>query len=667
MGKYDAIFTPMTVNKTKIKNRVVMCPMGGTALIEHGHFEQASADMYIERAKGGVGLIVPGIAHICDMWGRGIWLHKTRDNTIKQLSETMKELHKYDCKMFMQVGAGMGRVLSISSGMMPPDMNKVNAMRAPSELPNVWLPDKKHREMSKMEIEEIIDSFIKTAVFIQEAGVDGIEIHAIHEGYLLDQFSIKATNHRTDEYGGNLEGRLRFTTEIIKGIKKACGKDFPISVRYSVASKMRGFNTGAIPGEDYDEFGRSLEDSPATARILEAAGCDMLNADNGSYDSWWWAHPPMYMPMGCNLPESIYIKQFVNIPVVCAGRMEDLEITLPAIENNMIDGVGIARQLLADAEWPNKVKEERLDDIRPCIACHNGCFGHLFAGKGTTCAINPAAMNEKKYTIAPADTKKKIAVVGGGIGGMEAARVCSLRGHEVTLYEKSDKLGGVFIAAAAPDFKEADKKLIEWYKREVVRLGVNIKLNTEVTGEMLANEQADEVIIATGAKPKNIPIPGVDKGHVIEAIDYLLGDRTLGSEIAVVGGGLTGCEIAYDLAKAGKQVTVIEMMDDILQVPGLSAANSNMLRELFRYYSVDLLTSAKVCQIADTGVVVSVGDRQEKVIKADNVIMAVGYDSGAPLVDGSKEKNNIHIIGDAAKVGNLMDVVWAAYDVAFAI
>jgi len=667
MGKYDAIFTPMTVNKTKIKNRVVMCPMGGTALIEHGHFEQASADMYIERAKGGVGLIVPGIAHICDMWGRGIWLHKTRDNTIKQLSETMKELHKYDCKMFMQVGAGMGRVLSISSGMMPPDMNKVNAMRAPSELPNVWLPDKKHREMSKMEIEEIIDSFIKTAVFIQEAGVDGIEIHAIHEGYLLDQFSIKATNHRTDEYGGNLEGRLRFTTEIIKGIKKACGKDFPISVRYSVASKMRGFNTGAIPGEDYDEFGRSLEDSPATARILEAAGCDMLNADNGSYDSWWWAHPPMYMPMGCNLPESIYIKQFVNIPVVCAGRMEDLEITLPAIENNMIDGVGIARQLLADAEWPNKVKEERLDDIRPCIACHNGCFGHLFAGKGTTCAINPAAMNEKKYTIAPADTKKKIAVVGGGIGGMEAARVCSLRGHEVTLYEKSDKLGGVFIAAAAPDFKEADKKLIEWYKREVVRLGVNIKLNTEVIGEMLANEQADEVIIATGAKPKNIPIPGVDKGHVIEAIDYLLGDRTLGSEIAVVGGGLTGCEIAYDLAKAGKQVTVIEMMDDILQVPGLSAANSNMLRELFRYYSVDLLTSAKVCQIADTGVVVSVGDRQEKVIKADNVIMAVGYDSGAPLVDGSKEKNNIHIIGDAAKVGNLMDVVWAAYDVAFAI
>ena len=561
----------------------------------------------------------------------------------------------------------MGRVLAINSGMLPPDMNKVNAMRAPSELPNVWLPDKKHREMSKMEIEEIIDSFIKTAVFIQEAGVDGIEIHAIHEGYLLDQFSIRATNHRTDEYGGNLEGRLRFTTEIIKGIKKACGEDFPISVRYSVASKMRGFNTGAIPGEDYDEFGRSLEDSPATARILEAAGCDMLNADNGSYDSWWWAHPPMYMPMGCNLPESIYIKQFVNIPVVCAGRMEDLEVTLPAIENNMIDGVGIARQLLADAEWPNKVKGERLDDIRPCIACHNGCFGHLFAGKGTTCAINPAAMNEKKYTIAPADTKKKIAVVGGGIGGMEAARVCSLRGHEVTLYEKSDKLGGVFIAAAAPDFKEADKKLIEWYKREVVRLGVNIKLNTEVTGEMLANEQADEVIIATGAKPKNIPIPGVDKGHVIEAIDYLLGDRTLGSEIAVVGGGLTGCEIAYDLAKAGKQVTVIEMMDDILQVPGLSAANSNMLRELFRYYSVDLLTSAKVCQIADTGVVVSVGDRQEKVIKADNVIMAVGYDSGAPLVDGSKEKNNIHIIGDAAKVGNLMDVVWAAYDVAFAI
>lgn len=561
----------------------------------------------------------------------------------------------------------MGRVLAIGSGMFPKGSDLVKAMNAPTEgLPNVWIPEKKHRDLTRDEIHEIIGAFGKSAKLAQDAGMDGIEIHAVHEGYLLDQFAVEATNHRTDEYGGSLENRLRFVCEIIKEIKKTCGVDFPVSVRYSVASKMRGFNSGALPGEPYKEFGRSLEESPAVARILETAGCDMLNADNGSYDSWWWAHPPMYMPMACNLPESTYIKKFVNIPVVCAGRMEDPDIAAQAIESGSIDGIGIARQLLADPEWPTKVKNENLGNIRPCIACHNGCFGRLFSGKGTSCAVNPAAMQEDEYKIEPAKTTKKVAVIGGGIGGMEAARLCALRGHDVTLYERSGRLGGVFTAAATPDFKESDKKLITWYVKQITDLKVSVQLNTEATPEMVKRAAPDAIIVATGAKAKKLPVAGADADNVVEAIDLLLGKKPAGDRVVVVGGGLTGCEIAYDLARKGKQVSVVEMMDDILKVPGLSAANSNMLRELLRYYHVDVFTSSKLSGITPSGVQFTTGN-EERRIAADTVVMAVGYNPSAPLAEALKDSKEMYTIGDAAHVGNLLDVVWAAYDAALKI
>ncbi len=666
-GKYQALFTPLKIGTVQIKNRIVMCPMGGTALIENGRFHETAANFYIERAKGGVGLIVPGIAHITDMWGRGGWLHEAMAANLEPLRRTMKTLHSYDCKLFMQIGAGMGRVLSIHSGMLPKDSDLVKAMNAPSAgLPNVWCPERKHREITKKEIQAIIDSFIRSAKLAQEAEIDGVEIHAIHEGYLLDQFAVAATNHRSDEYGGSLENRLRFVTEIIKGIKAACGTDFPVTVRYSVASKMKGFNSGALPGEAYREFGRSLEESPQVAQLLEAAGCDALNADNGSYDAWFWAHPPMYMPMACNLPEAMYIKNFVRIPVICAGRMEDPDISAPAVANGSIDAIGLARQMLCDPEWPNKVRDEKITDIRPCIACHNGCFGRLFAGKGTSCALNPAAMQEEQYKIEPARTAKRVAIVGGGIAGMEAARICRLRGHDVTIYEKSDKLGGVFTSAAAPDFKEADKKLLKWYIKQITDLRVDVRFNTEATPETIKQSAPDAMIIATGAKPKKIPVPGIEGDQVIEAIDLLLKKKTAGERVVVVGGGLTGCEIAYDLAREGKKVAVLEMMDDILKIPGLSAANGNMLRELLNHYQVEVYTSARLSQVTPSGVCFTVG-REEKRIAADSIVLAVGYDSYAPLAEELGDGGELYTIGDAKQVGNLMDAVWAAYDVALKI
>jgi 2-enoate reductase len=646
--------------------------MGGTNPIGFGgKFEEKTRAYYVERAKANVGLMIPGVTAVRGMMGES-WLYEAEDLFMGPLKNLMEEIHAYGSKFFLQLGAGFGRAQMVFPGM-ENHMEAVKEMMvAPSDgLPNVWDPSIKHRAMTVSEITELVEGYAKTAALCKRAGIDGVEIHAVHEGYLLDQFTIANTNHRTDAYGGSLENRLRFAKEIIRAIKAACGEDYPVSVRYSVASKMRGFNQGALPGEAYKEFGRSMEESPAVARLLEAAGADMLNADNGSYDAWYWAHPPVYMPTACNLPEVSYIKQFVKIPVVCAGKMDDPDIAVHAVECGMVDGVGIARALLADPQWCDKVREGRLADIRPCIGCHNGCFAisHFKGvpcgfGRMGTCAVNPVTMREAEFALEPAQVKKNIAVIGGGIGGMETARLCALRGHTVTLYEKSGELGGVYRAAAAPDFKEADKRLIQWYVRELCDHQVLVKLKTEITGKLPDTLDADEIIIATGSVPKKLPIPGFDGPNTIEAIPYLLGEKEAGDNVVIVGGGLTGCEIAYDLARRGKKAVIVEMQDDILKIPGLSAANSNMLREIIRYYEIGVHLSSIVTEIKEDGVFVSAPEG-EVFIPADSVILSVGYDSYIPFENRSLK--NIHVIGDASKVGNLLTVIEQAYQLAYSL
>lgn len=668
---YDALFTPMKIGGVTIKNRVILCAMGGTAPFDHfGHkYNEKIRDYYIERCKGNVGLIIPGVTAVRSEFGA---LYEARDVFLGPIKSLMDEIHSYGTKYFLQLGAGFGRSMFTFPGMPEEMARKMNV--APSDgLPNVWMPEVKHRGLTIEEIEDIIDAFGKTAALCKEAGIDGVEIHAVHEGYLLDQFAIENMNYRTDRYGGSLENRLRFATDIIKEIKKTCGKDYPVSVRYSVASKMRGFNQGALPGEAYKEFGRTMEESPAAARILEAAGADMLNADNGTYDSWYWAHPPVYMPLSCNLPEVAFIKNFVKIPVVCAGRMEDPETASKAVESGKIDGVGVARQFLADPLWLNKAKEGRVDDIKPCIACHNGCFAVTsYKGKPIAmfgmarCAINPAAMEEKAYELKPAAVKKRVAVVGGGIGGMETARLLKLRGHEPVLFEKTGELGGVFIAAAAPDFKEKDKMLIDWYKKQLKDLNVEVRLNTEAGPEDLKG--FDEVVLATGAKPRKLPIAGLESNKVIEAIEYLRGYKESGKTAVIIGGGLTGCEIAYDLALKGKKAIIVEMQDDILKVDGLCAANSNFLREAIRYYGIDVYLENSLVKVTEDGdgVTVLIKDcsGKETELKADSVIMSVGYVPDKTL---SEKLPDAKLIGDAKQVGNLKNVVFNAYDTAYAI
>ena len=678
--KYEALFTPWKVGNVEIKNRIVLCPMGGTSLFGWMEFtgckfDKEAAKFFLERAQNNVGLIIPGIAPLRDTIFGG-WLYKNK-KMFKDLKEFMDEIHKTGAKLFVQLTAGMGRSWAITDHIAPLHKNKVlrtvmkpildtsYQLASPSELPARWDPDITCPEMTIDQIQEIIYAFAETARLCKEAGVDGVEVHAVHEGYLLDQFTLKYTNKRTDKYGGSFENRYRFPVEVVQAIKAVCGKEFPVSLRYSVESKVKDFRVGAVPGEQYTEIGRDMAESEKAAKYLQDAGYDMLNADNGTYDSWYWAHPPMYMPQNCNLDDVAHIKKFVDIPVVCAGRMEP-EVGAQAVAEGRIDGVGVARQFLADPEWITKLIEERLEDIRPCICCHSGCF-NFASHKGhandqsfgdtrglARCAVNPQTMQSKKYKLEPAKKIKTIAVIGGGIGGMEAALVCAKRGHKVTLYEKSDKLGGVFIAAAAPSFKEKDRELIAWYNREITKYPIEVKLNTEI--EDINTIEADEIIVATGARANKLPIPGGEKG--IQAVDYLLGKENVGQKVTIIGGGLTGCEIAYDLYLQGKEPTIVEMKEDLIAVTGVCLANSSFLRDFFNANKVAVHLETKLNAITDKGVTVTDKDGKSFDIEADSVILSVGYKS-APIAE-----KGVHLVGDCSKVGNLRSVIWQAWDVA---
>ncbi len=681
--KYQALFTPWKIGNVEIKNRIVLCPMGGTSLFgwmekTGNHFDKEAAKFFLEKAKNNVGLIIPGIAPIKSTFmGQWLWQNK---KMFVELKEFMKEIHKTGAKLFIQITAGMGRSWAIPTAMVPlhnapvvkslikPIIDIPYQSASPSPLPSRWSDKMTTRAITVKEIEEIVEAFAKTAALCKAAGVDGVEVHAVHEGYLLDQFTLPYTNKRTDEYGGSFENRYRFATDIVKAIKESCGKDYPVSLRYSVRSYVKDFCVGALPGEDFKEIGRDMAESEKAAKYLEEAGYDMLNADNGTYDSWYWAHPPMYMPQNCNLTDVSHIKKFVNIPVVCAGRMEP-DVGAAAIAEGKIDAMGVARQFLADSAWITKLLEDRMEDIKPCICCHNACF-NMSHYKGVAnaqsiydashiarCALNPDVMQSDKYYIEPAKVKKNIAVIGGGIGGMEAAIVCARRGHTVTLYEKTDTLGGVFIAAAAPDFKEKDKALIAWYRRELTKYpSITVTLNTEVRDAATLN--ADEVIVATGAIAKKVPVKGAERA--VEAVDYLLGKKEVGENVFIIGGGLTGCEIAYDLYLKGKKPTIVEMKHDLIVADGVCLANSSYLRDFFAANEVPTYLETGLAEITEKGVVIKDKEGKLTALPCDSVILSVGYNP-APV---SEKGKHVHVIGDAKSIGNLRTVIWGAWDVA---
>ncbi|MCG1012581.1 FAD-dependent oxidoreductase [Tepidanaerobacter sp. GT38] len=660
-SKYNNLFEPFKIGKLEIKNKFVMAPMGPGGLSnEDGAFNEKGVEYYVERAKGGTGLIITGICYVENEVEKKVMPSMpcptlNPASFIKTAAQMTERVHAYDSKIFLQLTAGFGRVAI-------PAVLKGDAV-APSPIENFWNPKIKCRELTTEEVEYIVKKFAEASVIAKMSGFDGVEIHAVHEGYLLDQFTIALFNKRTDKYGNDLMGRLRFLIEIVKAIKKACGDDFPVSLRYSVKSYIKGIRQGGLYEEEFEELGRDTEEGLQVAKILEEAGYDAFNADAGTYDSWYWNHPPMYQRKGLYLHLTGKLKEVVKVPVLVAGRMEDPDLASSALEEGMADAIVIGRGLLADPQLPNKIKAEKLDDIRPCLCCHDGCMGRIAQIKPISCAVNPQAGREAVYGLTPAEKPKKVMVIGGGVAGMEAARVSALRGHEVSLYEKSDSLGGVVLAGGVPDFKEADLRLVSWYEKQLKDLMVNVNLNSEVTKDLVDKIHPDVVIVATGSVPKTLNVPGIDKA--VEAVDVLRGKAKVGDRVVVVGGGLVGCELALWLAKQGKQVTIVEVMEKILSA-GLPIPhmNSAMLKDLLAYYKVNIKTKASVASIKDDEVVIKT-ESGEETIPADSAVIAIGYNPKNDLYkEIARNYPETYLLGDARKVQNIMYAIWDAYEVA---
>ena len=688
-SKYNALFTPWKIGNVEIPNRIVQCSMGGTSLfgwMEPSHLDKEAAYFLLNRAQDGVGLILPGMQCIKDPIG-GRWLYQN-NKMFKDLKEYMVEFHKTGSKLFIQLAAGMGRSMAITKPMVAllkhPILGKLASPVADldyitasaSATPNRWYDEIKSRPMTIKEIHDQVEAFAKTSKKLMDAGVDGVEIHAVHEGYLLDQFTISNMNYRTDEYGGSFENRFRFPVEIVQAIKAACGDDFPVSLRYSVVSKTKDWGKGAMPYEkDFKEFGRDMEESEKAIKYLADAGYDMFNCDNGTYDAWYWAHPPQYMPDNCNLEYVEHIKKFTDKPVVCAGRMDPVKAA-EEIEAGKLDAVAIARQNLVDHDWIHKIKEGHEDEIKPCIRCHNGCFNMAkFAGTPNVqhfndsmhlarCALNPTTMQHTRYKIVPTKNPKKVAIIGGGIGGMECALVLKQRGHIPTIFEKTDELGGLFLTASAMTFKENDKDLIRWYNNEIEKQGIDVRFNTEIN-DLGVLRGYDDIIVASGSVPRMMPsIKGFDKALTFTQV---LKDKVdVGDKVLFIGGGQSSCEAAYDmLLNFGKHPIIVEYAGDLVAAQATCLANTSFLRDAMEYHKVPVYLHSTVTEITDKGCTVkNVETGETTFVECDSVVNGIGF---VPTPVGGKDNKKAYRVGDCVAIGNLRTVIWRAWDVCMKI
>ena len=659
--KYSKLFSPIKIGSITIKNRFAMAPMGPLGLADaNGGWNQRGIDYYVERAKGGTGLIITGVTFFDQVVEKQDPstvpnpLYKPV-NFVKTSREMTERIHAYGSKIFLQLSGGFGRVtIPTNVGDIPPI--------APSAIPHRWL-DKTCRAITVDEIHAIVKQFGEAAFHAKRAGFDGVQIHAVHEGYLIDQFAISMFNQRTDEYGGSLENRLRFAKEIVEEIKKTCGDDFPVTLRFSVKSMIKDWRVGALPGEDFEEKGRDTEEGLKAAKLLESYGYDALDTDVGTYDAWWWNHPPMYQKKGLYREYCKMVKEVVDIPVFCAGRMDNPDMALEAIENGECDVIDLGRPLLADPDYCNKLRCGKITQIRPCISCHEGCMGRVASYSLLNCAVNPQAARERVNAYEPILKKKKVLIVGGGVAGCEAARVLAIRGHQPVVYEKGSRLGGNLIPGGAPDFKEDDIALADWYTNELNRLGVHVHLNTELNEEEIKAMDYDTVILATGSKPKVFSLG--DDSHTYTAEQVLLKQKDAGKKTVVVGGGLVGCETALWLAQNGIHVTIVETLDKVMAVNGpLCAANKEMLEALLPFNGVEIITGAKVTEFANGEVKIDTKEGS-KTIMSDSVILSVGYKEENTLYNNLQfDIPDLYLLGDAKKVSNIMYAIWDAFEVA---
>lgn len=643
---YETLFSPFQIGSMEVKNRIVMSPMGTNSAGPDGRISLEEIDYYEERAKGGAGMIILGAQFLTEDLAQGVLEGIVeKDYVVPMLTDLVDAVQRYGTRIIAQLSCGTGRnALPDRSGKPP-----VSA----SAIPAIYNPEVLCHPLTVEEIQTIMDQFADSAARLKRAGFDGIEIHA-HAGYLIDQFMSPIWNKREDEYGGSTEKRMRFAVEIVQAIRKAVGPNMPILFRIALDHRFEG--------------GRTVEDSLEMLQILERAGVDAIDIDAGSYERIDYIFPPAYLGDACMDYMCAPARQAVNIPILNSGSHTP-ESAVRLIESGDADFVMFGRALIADAELPNKLRNNMREDIRPCIRCNEECIGRIIErNTKISCAVNIQAANEKRFAIEPAETPKKIVVVGGGPSGLEAARVAALKGHEVTLYEKDAAIGGQVTSAATPEFKGQLRALIGWYERQLEQLHVQMHLNHEITPDDPALQSADHIFIGAGAVPLIPPIPGIHLDHVIGAIEaHLQKELVRGERIVITGGGLTGCDLGLELAMEGKQVTIVEMRPEAGQ--DVMYINRAALMPMLESHGVTILGGHKVLSFEANGLYAENAEGSKVFIEADTMINAFGMRKNTTIAEQIRAKfeAKTSLIGDCVKIGKVGTAVRSGFYAASAV
>lgn len=623
------LFMSIKIGDVDVKNRIVMAPMVTGQASPDGKATDAHIAWYGTRAKGGVGLIISEMTAVAQGGAAAALLGIWDDDAIPKFREVSQKVHEHGARIFMQLShAGRQTSKAFTGGKTPVAPSAISCpMGEPmtKEVP---------REVTIDEIEEIIEQFGQAARRSMEAGFDGVEVHGAH-GYLIAAFMSAYSNKRHDKFGGDLNGRIQFPQRIIRRIRREVGDGFPIGFRYS--------------GNEFVPDGRTIDESRRIAPKLVAAGVDYLHISAGLYESFWSEIPIHGTREGVYADDAAAIKGAVNVPVIAVGRIKSPEVAEEILELGKADMVALGRQLICDPQWPLKVAAGEFEDIRPCIGCMQSCINRgIIEGKPASCIYNTSAGMEMETEIRPAKTVKNVLIVGGGPGGLEAARVAALRGHHVKLFEKSGKLGGRFNLACIPPFKQEFATAIKWLSHQVNKLNVHMELNKEVTPELVEQISPDAVILATGALPQMPSIPGIESGKVVFGEDILAGKAALGNRVAILGGGGVGAAVADFMGQRGKDVTIIEKLPEIGVCTGIPLLVGITLIPRIKSYGVQFATNARVKEISDDAVIVSIDGKKETIRGFDQIIVATGTRSSNDLTLQLEGKlPQIYVIGDA--------------------
>jgi NAD(H)-dependent 7beta-hydroxy-3-oxo-delta4-cholenoic acid oxidoreductase len=642
MAALEKLFSPIKIGKMEVKNRIAMAPMTTNWAPSDGTVPDRMIEYFEARAKGGLGLIIfetvtvderfPYIMHSVGLWD---------DKLIPSFKKFVDAMHAHGAKVAPQISHPGPESFSFMKGIQPvgpsPALNKLTGQVC--------------RELAVEEIGPIVEQYGEAARRAREAGCDAMELHAAHSYMLAGSFLSPLRNRRIDDYGGTIDGRLRFLLEVMESVKSRAGRDFPVILR--------------ISGDEYVAGGRDLGETLYVAPKLVEAGVDAFEISGGVQPELTWRIiPPMGSALGLNVSVAAAIKQVVDVPVMVVGRINNPRIAEDVLQKGYADMTVMGRALLADPELPNKAAEGRFDDIAPCTACSVGCVGEQMKMKSMTCSINPTLGREKEMAIVPAGSPKKVLVVGGGPGGMEAARVAAIRGHDVSLCEKENKLGGQLNVAAMAPMKHEIILWIQYLARQVKKVGVRVDLNTAVTPELIEERKPDVVILATGSECRVPPIPGVDKAKVVRSCDVFQRKvAPMRSNVLVVGGDSVGCEVADAIAGFGdnpldvdNSVTIIEMLSGVAEdeVPGARM----LLRQRLRDKGVTIITDATVNEITDDGAVIEKNGEQQTVTGMDHIVLACGARAVENLSDKIRDKvPEVHIIGDAKQPRRALEAI----------